>query len=192
MCDGRLRYHLPTDDRRRVRGLLTDLDNLVDEAKQCLRAEFTSRGKSDRDIALLVEADSRRKIPLYLIEGADIELTRRIGSLSHFLVAGRAFRGKSNIVFDETYGYEEFDTTLWITFVQAGCVPLGSYRVRQRPEWAYSPRSLRNPLQSAPFVVVERLPFQWRQNIWRLGFIGFLFGVAAASALAGILSRLLQ
>ena len=96
--------------------LLADLHDLVEDARISLLAEFKSRGRTDKEAALLAEAGRKRTLPLIETEGADLQLTGNVGHVSTHNGTGRTFIGKRNRTHNETYDYEEFDATLFWTF----------------------------------------------------------------------------
>lgn len=134
--------------------LLADSHNLVNDARVTLLAEFKSRGRTEKEAALLAEAGRNRTLPLTATVGVDLQLTAEIGDLSTHNGTGRRFMGKRNVTYDETYDYEEFDTGLFWTVFFVPVLPRGTFRVRRRVR-SELPRFARE--SSYEFVIVRRL-----------------------------------
>ena len=135
-------YRQMSDDE--LERLLADSHDLLEDAQISLLAEFKSRGRSDKEAELLAEAGRKLTLPLTETEGADLQLTAEVGSLFRFNGTGRVFLGEGNHTYNETYDYEEFDTTLFWTLFYVPVVPRGRFRVRRRVRYSN-------------FVIVRRL-----------------------------------
>jgi len=153
--------------------LLREFDDLLEAAQSCLIAELQRRGQTDKTISTTMEAGKKLKLPLTLTDGFDRDLTKKIGSVSSFHGIGRIFYGNAHRTFNETFAFEEFDTTLWWIFFWIPLIPQGSFRIRRKQE--------ERPFTPHTFVVVQRLPFLWVQNIFilimdtiYLSFFGYL------------------
>ncbi|SRR6266480_2073224 len=145
-------YRQMSDDE--LERLVANSHDLVDDARTSLRAEFKSRGRTEKEAALLAEAGIKRTLPLSATEGVDLQLTAQVGHVSRVNGTGRAFIGKTNRSYNETYDYEEFDTTLFWTVFYVPLVPRGTFRIRRRvrSELPYLTRE-----GSYGFVIVRRL-----------------------------------
>jgi hypothetical protein len=139
--------------------LLREFDDLLEAAQSCLIAELQRRGQTDKTISTTMDAGKKLKLPLTSIDGFDPGLTKKIGSVSSFHGIGRIFYGKAHRTFNETFAFEEFDTTLWWIFCWIPLIPQGSFRIRRKEDRPFAPYA---------FVVVQRVPFLWVQNIFRL------------------------
>ena len=142
--------------------LLREFDDLLEPAQSCLIAELRTRGQTDETISATVEAGKKIKLPLTLTDGFDPALTKKIGSVSSFHGIGRIFYGKAHRTFNETFAFEEYDTTLWWILFWIPLIPKGSFRIRRKQE--------DRPFTSYAFVIVRRIPFLWAQNLLRLIF----------------------
>jgi len=150
-----LRQHYRRLCDEELEQLLSEFDDLLDDAKTCLIAELKSRGRTEEILTAAIDAGRRRRLPLTAIDGVDLALTKEIGSVSSFNGIGRIFYGKNSFIFNEAFAFEEFDTTLWwicfwIPFVSRGC-----FRIRRRRDRPHIPGSL--PTHS--FVIIRRLSF---------------------------------
>jgi hypothetical protein len=143
--------------------LLREFGDLLETAQSCLIAELRTRGQTDETISATIEAGRKLKLPLTLTDGFDPDLTKKIGSVSNIKGIGRIFYGKTHLTFNETFAFEEFDTTLWWIFFLIPLIPEGSFRIRRKQE-----DRLMTAFSSYSFVVVQRIPFLWVQNIFRL------------------------
>src|SRR6185312_3910171 len=134
--------------------ILADTHDLLADARNCLLAEFRSRGRTDKEAALIAEAGRKRCLPLTETEGIDLHLTAEVGSVSTHNGTGRMFIGKRNRTYDETYDYEEFDSTLFWTFFYVPILSRGQFRLRRRVklELPYLTREA-----SYIFVIVRQL-----------------------------------
>jgi len=134
--------------------ILADTHDLLEDARNCLLAEFRSRGRTDKEAALIAEAGRKRCLPLTETEGIDLHLTAEVGSVSTHNGTGRMFIGKRNRTYDETYDYEEFDSTLFWTFFYVPILSRGQFRLRRRVklELPYLTREA-----SYIFVIVRQL-----------------------------------
>ena len=134
--------------------VLADSHDLVDAARISLLAEFRSRGRTEKEAALLAQAGRKRTLPLVATEGIDLQLTAQVGNVSTHNGIGRRFIGKRNRSYDETYDYEEYDTTLFWTVFYIPVVPHGTFRIRRRVRSGL-PYVAREA--SYEFVIVRRL-----------------------------------
>jgi hypothetical protein len=134
--------------------ILADTHDLIEDARISLLAEFRSRGRTDKDAAIIAEAGRKRCLPLTETEGIDLHLTAQVGSVSTHNGTGRMFIGKRNRTYDKTYDYEEFDSTLFWTFCYVPVLSRGKFRLRRRvkSELPYLSREA-----SYNFVIVRRL-----------------------------------
>jgi hypothetical protein len=134
--------------------ILADTHDLIEDARTSLLAEFRSRGRTDKEAALIAEAGRKRCLPLTETEGIDLELTAQVGSVSVHNGTGRMFIGKRNRTYNETYDCEEFDCTLFWTFFYVPILPRGKFRLRRRvkSDLPYFARAM-----SYNFVIVRRL-----------------------------------
>jgi hypothetical protein len=140
--------------------LLREFDDLLETAQSCLIAELRTRGLTDKTVSATIEAGKKLKLPLTLTDGFDRDLTKKIGRLWSFHGIGRVFYGKTHRTFNETFAFEEYDTTLWWIFFWIPLIPEGSFRIRRKQK--------DRPFTPYAFVVVQRIPFLWIQNIFRL------------------------
>ena len=152
-------YRRLNDDE--LEQLLREFDDLLETAQSCLLAELRTRGHTDKPMAAIIDAGKKLKLPLTSIDGFDPDLTRKIGGLWTFKGIGRIFYGKANRTINETFAFEEFDTTLWWIVFWIPVIPRGSFRIRRKVDENHL-------FSSYSFVVVQRVPFLWVENIFRL------------------------
>jgi hypothetical protein len=150
-------YRRLSDDE--LEQLLREFDDLLETAQSCLLAELRTRGHKDKPIAAIMDAGKKFNLPLTSTDGFDPGLTKKIGSLWNFKGIGRIFYGKTNHTVNEIFAFEEFDTTLWWIISWIPFIPRGSFRIR---------RKINKNRFSGSFVVVQRVPFLWAENIFRL------------------------
>ena len=162
--------------------LLREFDDLLEPAQACLIAELQRRGQTDKTISATMEAGKKIKLPITLTDGFDRELTKKVGSVWSFHGIGRIFYGEAHRTCNETFAFEEYDTTLWWIFVWIPLIPQGSYRIRRKQE--------DRPFTPSAFVVVQRVPFLWVQNIFRLILAITYLLVFGYSIISAILRRL--
>jgi hypothetical protein len=145
-------YRQMSDDE--LERILADTHDLIEDARISLLAEFRLRGRTEKEAALLAEAGRKRSLPLTETEGVDLQLTAEVGNLSTHNGTGRRFIGKRNRAYNETYDYEEFDSTLFWTFCYVPILSRGRFRLRRRikSELPYLARNI-----SYDFVIVRRL-----------------------------------
>lgn len=138
--------------------LLDEFDELERDAASALVSEVRARGLTAEEISHHIETGRKRRISVAAIEGADLELTSRIGSVRAINGTGLMFIGKSNYFRDEEYAYEEYDTTLCLTLLLFPLIPIGAFRVRQK---LHHGRPDVFPPTEYPYVAVRRLPVKW-------------------------------
>ncbi|SRR5712692_5946871 len=166
--------------------LLEEHDELEWDAQTALVTELRTRGRTDAEISSGIARGRYRKLALGSIEGADAVLTEWVGNVRRIKGTGRAFLGQANCEHNDTYDYDELDTTLWWTFVWIPFLPRGSFRLRRREANPDVPRFARG---DSRFVIVRRLPFLWINNAVWLLVAGILLWYPLVAALVETLLR---
>jgi len=135
--------HLSRDE---VLRLASEKDQLTDQARLALDAEVARRGLSDVDL-LSFRADE---------VAASREKDKEIDEFSFGWIEKKLI-GRKNYHHDPKFRIEEFDTTLWLTFLLIPIIPFASYRIRRiyRRWW--------NFCVADQYRVLEKLPRNWEQ-----------------------------
>jgi hypothetical protein len=124
--------------------LAAEFQELREEAQRALVEELRFRG--------LTESEITGRVTRSWLDGMDEELTQTLGNVRSVNGTGRTFYGKWNRVIDVDLGFEEFDTTLWLTLFFIPIYKLGRFRIRRRLVKGLSPTE-----SEYSFVVVSRL-----------------------------------
>jgi hypothetical protein len=177
-------YRQLSDDE--LEYLLEDFDSLLAPAQSCLVAELRTRGQTDETIAAIIDAGKKHKLPLVSIDGFDPDLTRKIGSVTNIRGIGRIFYGKTNFTYNELFAFEEYDTTLWWIFSFIPVISRGSFRIRRKRQRMDDPP---RTFSSYAFVVVQQIPFLWRENVIRMALSVALFLLFGFMLVPAIFSR---
>jgi hypothetical protein len=125
--------------------LAADIDQLLPEAQEALRAEMRGRGLSAQNVE---EVRAEREL-----EARIEEKRQRISQLSRH----RTWYGKRNRALLPNTQRERFTTTFFICFEYVPLVPVATYRIeRLRSRWRDK------------VIILEKLPLDWEQvlRVW--------------------------
>lgn len=144
-CEFQIHYARLPDEELLL--IAADRDNLISEAANALDAEMAARSLSFKQAGKLKKSAARN------------EARDRVGKIGlSFRGWGKQFIGAANYAPNESQGFEEFDSTLWLFALYLPVIPLATIRVRrpvkgQTVFWSFDDHEF-SPVETRPLKMI--------------------------------------